>query len=107
MEQKYPTREQAERIALPVVACGTCEECGMVAWCDALDSSQAHEIGDQLLAMHVEFDRRQAEIDRLTALTNGMADWIETALLEADAWFCERMMRIEAEVLLEEFLGRR
>lgn len=59
MEQKYPTREQAQNISTSMCDHEDCDTCEIKRWCCYEDTGR--ECGASMVAMH-------DEIDRLTAL---------------------------------------
>lgn len=72
MEQKYPSRKLTQGMA----DCRTnrCDKCPAEDWCDDFDDRAF--TGRNLLAMHNELDRRQAEIVELNERIDAFIDLV-------------------------------
>lgn len=82
MEQKYPTREQAESIASNDCAHEICRTCDIEKWCagDRVETigaiSASRRCGMSMLAMHDEIDRLVDALDGMRfAYANGDPDF--------------------------------
>lgn len=66
MDQKYPTREQSERIASNDCAHEICHTCDIEKWCAGTtdDLPASVKCGESMLAMHDEIDRLKAELEQ-------------------------------------------